>query len=129
MWTVVDRPARPPPPQKTNTRRLGAPENHPTPRAERRSSGGLDPGHHLAQLGADLLDRVGGPFLLQLGEVRAARFVLGDPLAGERAVLDLREHLAHLLLDLRSDDPRATGEVAVLRGVGHRVALPGDAAL
>ena len=50
---------------------------------------GLQPGHVLAQLGADLLDRLGEilvPHALIFG---LAGLVLGDPLAGEGAVLDV----------------------------------------
>ena len=54
---------------------------------------------------------------------------LGHPLGGEAAVLDLVEHLAHLGLHRRVDDPRTAGEVAVLGGVGDRVPHAGDALL
>src|SRR2546423_1162415 len=64
------------------------------------------PAHQAAQLLPDLLDRVLLALLLQLGEVRAARVVLGHPLAGERAVLDLAQDLLHLLLHRGRDHAR-----------------------
>ena len=59
----------------------------------------------------------------------AAAAALGDPLLGERAVLDLVEDASHLRLGLGVDDPRARGDVAVLGGVGDRVAHARDALL
>src|SRR5262249_32727016 len=91
--------------------------------------GTVDPGHQPAQPGADLLDGMLFSLGAQLGEVRPAVVILGDPLAGEAAVLDLGEDPAHLVFDLRCDDSRPPGEVAVLGGVGDRVTHPGDAAL
>src|SRR6185312_11727886 len=98
------------------------------------SSGGVgeravDPGHQSPQPRADLLDGVALSLCAQLGEVRPAVVVLGNPLLGEATVLDLGEDPAHLVFDLRRDDPRSTGEVAVLGGVGDRVTHPGDTAL
>src|SRR4051812_15774942 len=88
-----------------------------------------DPRHHAAQLLADGLDLVlgvGGP---QLVEPLAPAARLGDPLLGEGAVLDLGEDLLHLGLHVGVDDARPAGDVAVLRGVGDRVAHAGDALL
>src|SRR5215218_116728 len=87
------------------------------------------PGHHLAQRPAGPLDRVVGAGLAHPGEVGPALVVLVDPLAGERAGLDLGEDAGHLRPGRVADHPRAAGVVAVLRRVGHRVAHPGQAAL
>src|SRR4051794_5296091 len=72
----------------------------------------LDPRHHVAELGADLLD------LMLLAE-RAHRFerrragtVLEDELASELTLLDLAQDFLHLGLRLVGDDTRAAGEVA-----------------
>ena len=65
----------------------------------------------------------------QLVELRPAVLVLGDPLLGEGAALDLGEDLLHLRPGLVGDDPRAPGHVAVLGGVGDREPHVGDAAL
>src|ERR1700749_1942576 len=69
----------------------------------------LDPRHHVAELGADFLDRV----CRELGAGGLERglvdFVLQHPVAGELAALDVGEHLAHLLLGLIGNDARASG--------------------
>ena len=70
----------------------------------RKGSGGLGdaggpPSSSCAQLATGLLDRVRRALLPPLGEVRPAGVVLGHPLPGELAVLDLAEDLAHLVLD------------------------------
>src|SRR5438874_1337296 len=106
--------------------------NRPTTQAL--ASGGLGdrpvhPAHHAAQLAAGLLDRVRGRLLAPLGEVGPAGVVLGHPLAGELATLDLREDLAHLVLDPPVDDARAARVVAVLGRVRDAVPHPRDAAL
>ena len=54
---------------------------------------------------------------------------LGDPLAGERPVLDLAEHLAHLGANVLVDDAVAAREVSVLGRVGDRPAHVREAAL
>jgi osmoprotectant transport system permease protein len=88
----------------------------------------LDPRHHVAQLGADFLDRMGG----ELGAGRLERglvdLVLQHPVAGELAGLDVVEHALHLGLGLRGDDARAGDVFAVFGGVGDRVVHVGDAA-
>src|SRR2546429_577664 len=89
----------------------------------------VDPGHQAAQPLADLLDAVLLALGLELGEVRPAGLVLAHPFLGEPAVLDFVQDLAQLGLDRRGDHPRTAGQVAVLRGVGDRVAHPRDAAL
>ena len=75
---------------------------------------------------ADELDRVVLALLLEALVVRPAGLALGDPLVGELAVLDLVEDAPHLGAGLVGDDARAAGEVAVLGGVGDRVAHAGD---
>ena len=55
-------------------------------------------------------------------EVLGAGAVLGDPLARELARLDVREDLPHRLAGLLADHALAAGHVAVLGGVGDRVA-------
>src|SRR5918999_881255 len=87
------------------------------------------PGHHPAQGLAGPLDRVVGPGLAQPGEVGPPLVVLVDPLAGERPRLDLGQDPCHLGLDPVVDHPGPAGVVAVLGGVRHRVAHPGQAAL
>src|SRR3954452_8991624 len=79
---------------------------------------GLDPVHHRAQLAALALDLVVLLLLAHALEVLLARLVLGDPLAGEVAGLDLAEDVAHRLARRLPDDPLAAREVAVLGGVG-----------
>src|SRR6185437_14009861 len=66
-----------------------------------------EPRHHLAELAADLLDRV---LLLErapLVQRRRALAVLGDPFLGVRAVLDVAEDALHFRAHLVVDDPRA----------------------
>src|SRR6266545_3259959 len=87
---------------------------------------GGDPRHHRSQVRPDLLDRVLAAGLEQLVEPLAATTGLGDPLVGERARLDLGQDPAHLRPGLVGDDPRAPGHVAVLGGVGDRVAHAPD---
>src|ERR671910_888609 len=92
-------------------------------------SGRLLPRHQRAELTSDLLDLAlarGGPKRVQ---VALAGLHLRDPLTRERAVLDLREHLAHLPTHVLVDDAVAAGEVAVLGGVGDRPAHVREAAL
>ena len=62
---------------------------------------GVEEGHGLAEVGADLLDGVGGFCLADAGELLAAGLVLFDELLGEGAVLDLVEELLHGLLGRR----------------------------
>src|SRR6266481_793728 len=88
-----------------------------------------EPRHEAAQLCADLLDRMVLGLFAQLAEVRRAALVLGDPLVGEGAALDVGEDLLHRGARLRADDPLAARHVAVLGGVADRVAHVGDAAL
>jgi hypothetical protein len=62
-------------------------------------------------------------------EVLLAGAVLGDPLAGERPVLDFPEDLLHRGAGGLADDAAASRQVAVLGRVGDRVAHPADALL
>src|SRR5215208_7082038 len=71
-----------------------------------------EPGHHPAQGLPGPLDRVVRPGLAHPGEVGPALVVLGDPLAGERAGLDLGKDAAHLGLGGVVDDPGAAAVVA-----------------
>src|SRR5215470_6205693 len=89
----------------------------------------LDPGHHLAQPAAHLLDRMVGVALSHGEEAGAVRLVLEHPLACELTGLDLGEDLLHLSLGPVVDDARPAGVVAILRGVRDRVAHVGEAAL
>src|SRR5690349_1641589 len=86
----------------------------------------VDPGHLVAHLLADALDRVVLALFAHAGEVLAAGAVLGNPLAGELARLDLTEDLLHRRAGLLADHALAARHVAVLGGVGDRVAHPLD---
>src|SRR5205823_6272705 len=75
---------------------------------------------------------------LDLGVVELATLVdeaafaglhLGDPLAGERAVLDASEDLAHVLAHVLVDDLRTARMASVLRGVRDRRVHPLEAAV
>src|SRR5690606_2767820 len=99
-----------------------------------RGSGGglfgrLQPGHAVAQTGADLFD-LAGAVLGQQGLVfRLARLVLGDPFARELAALDLVQHGLHAGAGLVGDDARAAGDSAPLGRFRDEVVHLGDAAL
>src|ERR1051325_3416057 len=82
----------------------------------------LDPGHHLAELGADLLDLHIGLLLAHPIEVGRSFGVLFDPLAREPPGGDLLQDLLHLLARALGDDALAARVVAVLSGVADRVA-------
>ena len=62
-------------------------------------------------------------------EAGLAGLAFEHPFAGEGARLDFAEDFAHALLDACVDDPRPARVVAVLGGVGNRIAHGGDAAL
>src|SRR5215468_134706 len=87
------------------------------------------PAHQRAEPGADLLDLLGPLGFAPLEEVRLAGVELLDELAGEGAVLDLAEDLAHLLAGPLVDQARATGVPAVFCGVRDGPVHLGDAAL
>src|SRR3954453_1021466 len=90
---------------------------------------GLDPIHVRPELLALALDLVVLALLAHAEEVLLPGAVLRDPLAGELAGLDLAQELLHGGARLVRDDALAAREVAVLGGVGDRVAHPGDALL
>src|SRR5689334_25387787 len=77
-----------------------------------------DPGHHGAQLGPDLLDRMLGRTPAHGLEARLTGIAFLHPVAGETAGLDIVQDLLHLLLRLIGDDAWAAGVVAVFSGVG-----------
>src|ERR671916_2970974 len=77
---------------------------------------GLDPIHHRAQLLALDLDLVARLLGAHAPEALLARAVLGDPLPGELAGLDLGEHLLHRRARLGTDDALAARVVAVFGG-------------
>jgi hypothetical protein len=62
-------------------------------------------------------------------ELHRTVVLVGYETGSPRTVLDLGEHLAHAGLDASVDDPWTRGVVAVLRRVGHRPTLFGNAAL
>src|SRR4051812_43198985 len=74
-----------------------------------------------AEARADLLDLGLRELLPLLVEDRLAAVHLGHPLAGERAVLDRLEDVAHVLAHVLVDDLRADHVGTVLGGVGDRV--------
>src|SRR6185437_12126305 len=77
----------------------------------------LDPRHHLAQLGADLLDGMFSELGARRLEGRLVDLVLQHPVARELARLNVVEHALHLCLAYLSDDARAGNVLAVFRGV------------
>src|SRR5204862_3854377 len=90
---------------------------------------GVDPVHHRAQLAALTLDLRVLLLLAHPLEVLLPRAILRDPLARELARLDLAEHILHRLPRRLRDDSLAARVVAVLGGVGDRVAHAADALL
>src|SRR5690606_32538146 len=74
-----------------------------------------------------LLDAVLFAGLEELVVVLQATLVFGDPLFHELAVLDLLQDLLHFLLRVRVDHAGATGDVAILGGLGDGEAHAGDA--
>src|SRR5580658_6031526 len=79
-----------------------------------------EPAHERAQVSPDLLDLLVLLGLAALEEVRLAGVHLLDQLAGERAVLDLAQDLAHLLAGRLVDQARAASVAAELGRVGDR---------
>src|SRR6476659_3664664 len=89
----------------------------------------LDPGHHVAQLGANLLDRVLGKLGARGLERSLIDFVLQHPVSGKAAGLNIAEHALHFGLDLGRNHARTGNVFTVLRGVRHRIVNVGNAAL
>ena len=90
----------------------------------------VDPAHHPAQAPADLLDLVVGVAAGDGVEDGAADLVLREPLLGELAGLDLLQDRASSRRAVSSVMMRRPArEVAVLGGVGDRVAHAADALL
>ena len=77
---------------------------------------------------ADPLDEVVAIGGAQPLELLAPGLALGDPVAGERPVLDLLEDLLHRLADVLVDDPRPADVVAVLGRVADAEAHEVEAA-
>src|SRR3984957_4922379 len=90
---------------------------------------GIQPGHARAQLSPDLLDRMAQIRLQELRVFAPSSLGLGDPLAGELALLDLAEDFLHFPLRRLVHDPRSAGEVAVLGGLGDEAVHLGESAL
>src|SRR5579875_3093494 len=88
-----------------------------------------DPGHHRAQLLADLLDRMLTHLPAHRLEARLVDLVLEHPLAREAAGLDIRQHFLHRLAHAGIDNPRTGDIFTVLGGVGDGIIHVGDAAL
>src|SRR5712664_3689584 len=72
------------------------------------------PGHHSAQLGADLLDGMLRARLAQCLEPPAPAAGLGDPLPREAAGLDVGQNTLHRGAHFRRHDLRTPGVIAVL---------------
>src|SRR4051794_2077625 len=64
--------------------------------------------HEGAELAADVLEQLIRSRPAKLLQLLLARVHLGDPLARERAVLDLTQHVSHRLAYMRIDDPLST---------------------
>src|SRR6266545_5709098 len=84
--------------------------------------------HEGAELAAYLLEQLIGGAAAKLLQLPLARVHLSDPLARERAVLNLTEHVAHALADVLVDHDWAAGVVAVLGRVRNREAHVREAA-
>src|SRR2546425_863398 len=101
------------------------------PRAVDEPLGG-EPGHQAAQLRPHLLDRMLRGLLPELAEVRQAAAVLGDPLVGELARLDVGEDRLHRLARLVADDALAAHRLGVgepeALGIAARVLREGEEA-
>src|SRR5258707_13287468 len=77
-----------------------------------------EPGHVLAQLGADLLDRLRQVLIPHALIFGLSSLALGDPLACEGAALNIGQHFLHASAGLVVDDARARNEVAILCRLG-----------
>src|SRR5665213_3463136 len=84
------------------------------------------PAHTAAKVSTHLLDLQVMVLVAILEEVRPAALVLGDPTLRECPVLDVGKDPAHGRTGALVDDLRTAHVVAVLGGVGDRVAhVPG----
>src|SRR3954463_6699990 len=88
-----------------------------------------DPRHHLAQPGADLLDRQLGGHAPLAGELRRAGAVLQDELARVLAGLNAPQRFLHALAHALVDDLRPGDVLAVFGVVRDRIVHGADAAL
>src|SRR5688572_24288240 len=75
----------------------------------------LDPGHHVTQLRADLLDAVRLPDAPHRLQGRRPRAVLQDEFTRELPALDLLENALHLGFGFVVYDARPAREIAVFR--------------
>ncbi len=73
----------------------------------------LEPIHAATKIGADLFDLVGQIFIHQALVFALPGIVFVDPLACECSVLNVCQHLLHVLAHMCINDPRATGQIAV----------------
>src|SRR5215831_13337893 len=89
----------------------------------------LDPWHHLAQLGAHMLDWMLGELGAHRLERGLVHLVLEHPVLDEAARLNVAEDALHLSLGFRRYYARTGDVFAVFGGVGDRVVHVGDAAL
>src|SRR5215469_7360130 len=64
----------------------------------------LQPGHHAAQLGSDLLDLVLFFLVAQRSKVLAALLVFLDPFPRKRSILNASQNLFHCLAGLVADN-------------------------
>jgi hypothetical protein len=78
---------------------------------------GLDPGHHLAQLAADFLDRMFRVLRTHLRKTFAAGLILRHPLLGELTGLNFLKDLFHFRLGLLINDAWAARVITILGGV------------
>src|ERR1700733_14920800 len=89
--------------QRLRTSRRSPPGSAPRGILDAGLTGG-DERHHGPQLLADLLDLMRFPRLAQCLEFLAPRRILGDPLVGKGAALDLIEDPLHFVPDRLIDD-------------------------
>src|SRR4029077_8187641 len=81
----------------------------------------LKEGHHGAELGAELFDRMSLLAVPRRQKIRAALFVFLNPFFGEAAIADFGENLAHFLAGLLGDDPWARRVVPLFGSVADRI--------
>ena len=82
----------------------------------------MQPRHHAAKFGAHFFDGVLLLRVAQSGELLATGFVLFDPFARERAILNAREDFFHLHSCVIADHLRAASQIAVFGGVRDGIA-------